>query len=434
MRILYSLLVALSTPFVLLYFSMRGLKDRAYFTRWGERFGFVHPGGKTGGVILHAASVGEYNAASSLIRALLNRYPGLPLTITALTPTGSERVVNDLGDKVFHCYIPLDLSGAVSRFLNRTKPKLIIVLETEIWPNLYRQAHRKGIPLLIANARLSKSSVKHYQRFPGLANATLQPVAWVGAQSNTDAKRLIQCGTDPAHTTTTGNLKFDLQISASLLEQGEAMRSRWNPDRPVLVAGSTHEADENIILPAFTQLLKSIPNALLILVPRHPERFTRAAQAARSAGLSVAMLSETKTCSEQTQCFIIDAMGMLMTYYATADATFVGGSIGQQGGHNTLEPAALGKPVIVGPNTANAKEIVSKLIDCGAAIRIRTQQDFQTIAESLITDGPLRDQMGQAGLALIENNKGALNSTLDAIEQQLSKKIRAYQSDSSWIR
>ena len=417
MRFLYSFLVALSTPFVLLYFAMRGIKDRAYLSRWGERFGWVQPGKRAGGILLHAASMGEYNAASPLIRNMLKRYPDLPLIVTTLTPTGSERVSRELGDKVFHCYIPLDLPGAVKRFLNRTKPQLIIVMETEIWPNLYLEAHRRKTPTMIANARLSKTSVKHYQRFSGLARDVLKPVLWVGAQSVDDAERMIQCGTDPQRTAMTGNLKFDLQVPASLLERGAALRSRWNPARPVLVAGSTHEADESIILPAFTGLLKIIPNALLILVPRHPERFSNAAQAARAAGLNVEMFSEGEACSEQAQCFVIDAMGELMTYYACADVTFVGGSMGEQGGHNVLEPAALGKPVMVGPNTANSKDIVAELIDCGAAVRVTDQQEFQAAAEDLLVNGLLRDQMGQAGLALMERNRGALEMTLEAVDR-----------------
>jgi len=420
MRILYSLLMALSIPFTLLYFAVRGLQDRSYLARWSERMGFVRPGGKAGGILLHAASVGEYNTASPLIKALLKKYPALPLVVTTLTPTGSERVRRDVGDKVFHAYIPLDLTAAVSRFLDRTRPQLIIVMETEIWPNLYLQAHRRNIPLLIANARLSETSVKRYRPFSRLVTDALRPVAWIGAQSTEDAARMIQCGALAQHTTVTGNLKFDLRVSASLAEQAEALRARWNPARPVLVAGSTHEADETVILSAFTGLLNNIPDALLILVPRHPERFTRTAQAARAAGLRVELYSEGEACTRTAQCFVIDVMGKLMTYYACADAAFVGGSMGVQGGHNALEPAALGKPVIVGPNTVNAKEVVAALIECGAALRINDQQSLQATAEKLLGDGLLRDRMGQAGLALIKKNRGALDLTLDVIDRQLN--------------
>lgn len=415
MRILYSFLLILLMPFVLIYFGLRGLKDKAYLGRWGERFGFIQPAAAAGGIVLHAASVGEFNAAGPLVRALLKTYPNLPLTVTTLTPTGSDRVKRELGDTVFHVYIPLDLPGVVARFLGRLRPRLLIIMETEIWPNLYLAAHRRKIPIVIANARLTETSVRQYLRFPGLIRDALQPVAWIGAQSEQDATCLARCGARPENTEMTGNLKFDLQIPSSLLEQGEAIRTRWGRSRPVLVAGSTHEADEYVIIPAFIELLENIPDTLLILVPRHPERFHRAAQTARSAGLSVNLLSEGESCTQQTQCFVIDAMGQLMSYYACADVAFVGGTMGEQGGHNALEPAALGKPVIVGPNTVNAKEIVEELIESGAALRVENQQEFLKEATRILGDGLLRDQMGQAGLALIEKNRGALELTLKRI-------------------
>lgn len=355
MRFFYSLLVTLITPFVLLYFIFRGFRDRAYLNRLGERFGFVPKNIKAGGILVHAASVGEFNAASPLIRALLKTYPGKSITVTSLTPTGSERVQSELGDKVSHCYIPLDLPGAVSRFLSRLQPQLIIVMETEIWPNLYLRAQRLNIPLMMANARLSMRSVNRFQRIPGFVKDVLLAVDWIGAQSTNDQNRLNGCGADPQAVELTGNLKFDLATPASLKEQGAALRSRWNSSRPVLVAGSTHEADESVVIPAFVDLLTNLPDALLILVPRYPERFARATQLAIAAGLRTELHSQGEACSEQAQCFVIDTIGELMTYYACGDVAFVGGSFGDQGGHNALEPAALGKPVLLGPNMENAR-------------------------------------------------------------------------------
>ena len=419
MRVLYSFLILLGTPFVLLYFAMRGLRDRAYLGRWSERFGFIPDPGKRGGILIHAASVGEFNAASPLIKALLKTYPELPLTVTSLTPTGSERVKRELGDRVFHSYIPLDLPGAVSRFLRRLQPRLIIVMETEIWPNLYLQARLRNIPLIMANARLSERSVNRFERLSGFVHKTLQTVTWVGAQSAGDAERLVRCGTDPQHTDMTGNLKFDLTVAASLHEKSTALRARWNKQRPVLVAGSTHEADENVVIPAFIELLKSLPDALLILVPRHPERFTRTIQQAKAAGLRTELRSQGESCSEAAQCFVIDSIGELMTYYACGDVAFVGGSMGEQGGHNALEPAALGKPVLLGPNMDNAREIASQLLQCKAASRVNDQQDFCQMAEKILLDGTLRDSMGQAGQALVEKNRGALDLTMEAIGKLL---------------
>jgi len=419
MRAFYSILIAFSIPFVLLHLTLRGLRDRAYLGRWRERFGFIPDSGKRAGIWIHAASVGEFNAASPLIRTLLNTYPELPLTITTLTPTGSERVKRELGDRVFHCYIPIDLPGAVSRFLDRLQPRLIIVMETEIWPNLYLQAKRMSIPLLMTNARLSERSVVRFQYIPGFVEEVLRTVAWIGAQSIDDAHRLIKCGADPLLTDMTGNLKFDLSVPAGLEETGVALRSRWNHVRPVLVAGSTHEADENMLIPAFVGLLARLPDALLILVPRHPERFARSIQLAKAAGLRTELRSQGEICSAQAQCFVIDSIGELMTYYACGDVAFVGGSMGEQGGHNALEPAALGRPVLLGPNMDNAREIASQLLQCNAALQVNNQLDFQKTAVKLLTDGALRDSMGRAGRDLVENNRGALKLTLNAVSKLL---------------
>jgi len=419
MRFLYSFLIVLGMPFVLTYFALRGLRDHAYLGRWRERFGFVPVQDQHNSIWVHAASVGEFNAALPLIRALLKIHPEIPLTVTTLTPTGSERVKRDLGDRVLHSYIPFDLPGAVKRFLDRLQPRLIIVMETEIWPNLYLQSKHLNIPLLMVNARLSERTVERFQRLPGFVGEVLQTVSWIGAQSAADADRLASCGAGLQHTVMTGNLKFDLSVPASLDERAVALRLRWGPERPVLVAGSTHEADENVVIPSFVALLENIPDALLILVPRYPERFTRATQLAKTAGLRTELRSQGEVCSAQAQCFIIDTIGELMDYYACADLAFVGGSMGEQGGHNALEPAALGKPVLFGPNMDNAREIASQLLQSNAACRVTNQQDFQQAAEQILTDGTLRDSMGQAGRDLVEKNRGALDLTLKAIERLL---------------
>jgi len=227
------------------------------------------------------------------------------------------------------------------------------------------------------------------------------------------------CGASRQRIDKTGNLKFDLTVSANLEATADVLRGGWGRARPVLVAGSTHEADENVVIPAFVELLKSIPDALLILAPRYPERFVRATQLAKGAGLRTELRSQGQVCSAQAQCFIIDSIGELMSYYACADVVFVGGSMGEQGGHNALEPAALGKPVLFGPNMDNAREIATQLQRCNAARSVSNQQNLRQIAGQILTDGVLRDKMGQAGLELIEKNKGALELTLKAIKKLL---------------
>jgi len=419
MRFVYSILMVMGAPFVLMYFALRGLRDRSYLQRWPERFGHIPPPARPGGILVHAASVGEVNAGRSLIRSLSKAFPDHAITVSTLTPTGSAQVHRELGDDVSGCYIPIDIPWAVNRFLKRLQPGLIIIIETEIWPNLYLMAQRRGIPLVMANARLSERSANRYNIASDFVAQTLQRVTWVGAQSADDQRRLIECGANADAVRMTGNLKFDLDVGASLHEKAMALRARWGHSRFVLVAGSTHEDDENVVIGTFIKLLHEYPDALLILVPRHPERFGRAAQLAREAGLMTELYSQGAACSTQAQCFVIDTIGELMTYYACGDVAFVGGSMGERGGHNALEPAALGVPVLFGPNMDNAREVAEQLITCGAAMQINGWPDFLASTKKILGDAGLRDRMGRAGRTLVEQNRGSLEETLKAIKTLL---------------
>lgn len=420
MRVLYSALMYLATPFVLAYFATRGIRNRAYLERWAERFGFLPDGLQPGGILIHAASVGEVNAARELVASLLQAYPQLPFTVSTLTPTGSDQVRRVLGESVGHCFIPLDLPGAVKRFLKGIDPRLVIIIETEIWPNLYDAASRREIPLIMANARLSDRSVARYRTASEFIARTLNRVAWIGAQSADDQRRLVECGADADAVHTTGNLKFDLEVPASLARRAAVLRARWGASRRVVVAGSTHEEDEAVVIPAFCELLEDVPDALLILVPRHPERFGRATQSVVNTGLVTELHSRVgEACSGDAQCFVIDAVGELMSYYACADVAYVGGGMGAQGGHNALEPAALGIPVLFGPNMANAREITGQLLDCEAAEEVAGTQDFVTFARQILSDESLRERMGRAGKSLVASNRGALKATLAAVRRLL---------------
>lgn len=421
MRKLYSLLIYLITPLALLYLAFRGLRSSDYLKRWSERFAFIDAPEAMGGIVVHAASVGEVTAASALIRELGRRYPELPLCVTTLTPTGSDRVCALFANTVFHVYVPLDLPGAVKRFYDRVQPRLLIIMETEIWPNLYLEAASRNIPIMIANARVSESSVGAYRRFRRLIAAALEQVAFIAAQSDQDAARLIEIGADESRLLNTGNLKFDVRLPPSLIEQGESIRLAWGTDRLVLLAGSTHEGDEGPLLEAFSRVLETFPGALLVLVPRHPERFGRAAQQARSAGLRVSMRSDDAGCARSTQCFVIDSMGALQRYYAACDVAFVGGSIDKVGGQNVLEPAALCKPVLVGPHTFNFEEITRQLIDCHAALRIHDARELELAVHRLFNDPELRDRMGQAGIRLVSSGQGALDRTLEIVDGLLTQ-------------
>jgi 3-deoxy-D-manno-octulosonic-acid transferase len=411
----------LATPFFLLHQAFRGLRNPIYLRRWQQRFGWFKAPDHGSGIIVHAASVGEVNAASPLIRALVQRYGEQMITVTAFTATGSDQVTNLFGDSVFHRYAPLDLPGAVSRFFERLQPRLLVIMETEVWPNLYSEAQKRRIPVLVANARLSARSVRGYRRLGSLTRTALASVSHFAAQSETDAGRLLVCGADPASVVVSGNLKFDLSLPAHLSEEGNTMRRQWGEKRPVLLAGSTHEGEDEQVLAAFGRLLERFPEALLILVPRHPERFTRVTALARSTGLRTARHSEGVAVAADSQCLVIDTMGQLLNYYAACDIAFVGGSLLPVGGHNVLEPAALARPVIVGPHTFNFEDIVDQLVESGGAKEVGDANDLGDLVLSLFEQPAERDRMGQAGLELVATGRGALSRTLDAIGQLLEQ-------------
>jgi 3-deoxy-D-manno-octulosonic-acid transferase len=420
MRRLYSFLLYAATPLVLLYLFLRGLKSRGYLRRWPERFALFAAPPRRGGIAVHAASMGEVNAASELVRALARRFPDEPLYFTTLTPTGSERVAALFGETLLHVYAPLDLPGAVRRFLERLQPRLLLILETEIWPNLFHAAGTRGIPILIANARVSPRTFDRYRRFPRLTAEALAHVARVAAQSRGDAERLVTLGASAAGTEVTGNLKFDLALPPDLPGQGEALRRSWGTERPVLVAGSSHEGDERPLLKAFAGVLSTFPEALLVLVPRHPERFGKAAQLARGNGLRVRLLSEGGACPPNTQCLVVDAMGELLRFYAACDVAFVGGTLAPIGGHNVLEPAALSRPVLFGPHTDHVAESAQQLVDGGAAACVADSGELETALLGLLGDPERRSRMGRAGAELVRRNQGAVDRTLAIIEALLS--------------
>lgn len=419
MRVFYSIALYLVTPLILLHLLWRSIRNRDYLRRWSERLGIFAAPKITGGIVIHAVSVGEVNAASPLIRGLSERFPDLPLVVTTFTPTGSERVQSIYGDRLFHVYAPFDLPGSVARFYKRVQPKMLVIMETEIWPNLFHHAAKRGIPVIIANARVSEKSVRGYRWFPRLAKKALSSVSKIAAQSETDAARLILCGAEHKRIEVVGSLKFDVGMPASYTEQGEFIRQTWGASRPVWIAASTHEGDDKPVLEAHRLVLQHFPDALLLIVPRHPERFSRVFNLAKSHGFETRLRSENVSCDENTQCFVIDTMGELLLFCAASDFAFVGGSIAPVGGHNVLEPAALGKPVIMGPHMFNFEEIAERMLTIGAATQVKNTRELTENVCKLFQDPDLRDQMGQAGLRLIEEGRGALARTLDIIDEYI---------------
>lgn len=421
MRYLYTLAMYLVTPIIVMRLLARGVRYRDYHRRWRERFGFYQGPTLRGSIWVHAVSVGEVNAAEPLIKALREAYVNAPLVVTTVTPTGSERVRQLFGDSVYHVYLPYDLPFAVSRFMQRVRPRLAIIVETEIWPNLYFACKKRGIPLMIVNARLSERSLRGYRPLQGLVRSALGCVRQIAAQSRTDAARYRLLGVEPARIVVSGNLKFDMPVPYAAVQAGEELRRKWGHLRPVWIAGSTHEGEELPVLEAHLQVLKRLPDALLLIAPRHPERFRLVESSVRSLGFSMATRSADRVPSAAHQVFVIDAMGELMQFYAAADLAFVGGSLVPIGGHNVLEPAALSRPVLVGPHTFNFEEITLTLIGEGAAVRLADASELGTAVLQLLRDAERRKSMGMHARVVFDSERGAVQRVMELIDKQLQE-------------
>jgi 3-deoxy-D-manno-octulosonic-acid transferase len=426
MRLFYSALLYLLTPFVLLRLAWRGRRAPAYWQRWGERFGCYNGLELRAPIWIHAVSVGEVVAAEPLVRALRHAQPHAPLLVTTMTPTGSEQVRRLFGTDVQHVYVPYDLPVAVRRFLERARPRLALIMETELWPNLFHGCKARGIPVIVANARLSDRSAAGYARFARLTRATLRDVSVIAAQSAADAERFRQLlgskGPEPL-IQVTGSIKFDMRLPASLREQAEVLRRDLGVERPVWIAASTHEGEEELVLDAFAQVRAQLSNALLLLVPRHPERFARVAALCEKRGLSLVPRSSRLPCLPDTAVFLGDSMGELPLFYAAADLAFIGGSLVPTGGHNPLEAAALGVPLLFGPQMFNFAEISRLLLRENAALQAR---DAQALADSvvlLLSDAERRHALGENGRRVVEANRGAL--------ERLMKIVTGYLNDAA---
>jgi 3-deoxy-D-manno-octulosonic-acid transferase len=424
-RWLYTLFYYLMIPLVVVRLFYRSLKAPAYRRRVAERFGFFAKPSIKNSIWIHSVSVGETIAAAPLIKTLLQNYPDSPLVITTMTPTGSERVRVLFGDSVFHVYAPYDLPDAVSRFINRVQPKMLVIMETELWPNMINGCIKRGIPVILANARLSEKSAAGYQRFSSLAQPMLKQLTKVVAQSQADADRFLNLGMWTDQLEVSGSIKFDISLADEMKASAAELKSIWsnNGERLIVVAASTHEGEDQIILEAFMQLLSSAsndkPEPLLILVPRHPERFNRVAHLSKQLGLSTQRRSKDIHPQADCQVFIGDSMGELLMIYGCADIAIVGGSFVNNGGHNMLEPAAWGLPIITGDSDFNFLDISQKLQQQGALLKARDDQALTECLLGLIHSSEKRQVMGDSALKVMGENRGALKSLLGFIEEQL---------------
>ncbi|MBW8367701.1 MAG: lipid IV(A) 3-deoxy-D-manno-octulosonic acid transferase [Arenimonas sp.] len=420
---LYSLVLHLAFPVTLYHLIWRGMRQREYLQRWPERYAWLD--GKLDlhdTIWVHAVSVGEVLAARPLVDGLLAAHPERPLLVTTITPTGSERVRALWGDRVHHVYLPYDLRSMVRRFLDRARPALAVIVETEIWLNLYVECGRRGIPLMMVNARLSERSLRGYLPVQSLARVAMRAVTLVAAQSNADAARLARIGADPARIVVTGNLKYDLTLPDGVEEQARRWRQAWGAERPVWMAASTHPPEEDAVLEIHARLLDRHPDALLLWAPRHPERFAPVAEAAAALGMRTATRRLEALPGPDTQVFVIDTLGELLRFFAAVDVAFVGGSLCDIGGHNVLEPAALGIPSVVGPRTFNFAEVTRRLRDAQA---LRQVPDAAAVGDevlALLDDADTRQTMGAAGRRQVSELSGALGRTLALVDQLLENR------------
>ncbi len=418
MRHFYTLLALPVAIFFELRLWWRALWSQQTHHAWRQRFGQT-PVLTEAPIWLHAVSVGEVQALVPLLKQIINRYPDTPVLVTTMTSTGADRLKQSLGDHVTHSYLPYDLPFAVKRFLKRSKPCIGLIMETEIWPNLYHYAALESIPLMLINARLSHRSARSYGRFAELTEKTLCCLDVVAAQGSADAERFVDLGIPRERVFITGNVKFDISIASSQLEEAQALRRIWGSSRSIWIAASTHDGEDEQILQGFNLVQKTVPHALLVLVPRHPKRFDKVESLCQKHGLNVVRRSTGAMCSDNTHVFLGDSMGELAMFYAAADVAFVGGSLVPIGGHNLLEPAAVGLPVIIGPYTHNFEYISELLLDKGAARRVMDANELGLAVIEFLQEPNLRDNAGEQGRLVIEKNRGAVDRVKTLIAKQL---------------
>lgn len=426
LKALYSIGFSLLTPFLILRLAYKSIRAPLYRKRIAERFGFFRFCQKQGGIWIHAVSVGETVAAIPIVHYLQQNYPELTITFTTMTPMGSQRVKQAFGDKVFHVYIPYDMPWALNRFFSKITPKLCIILETELWPNVLLGCQARQIPVILANAHLSERSVKGYQKVRAFTKAMLEGLSEVAAQSQLDAERFLAIGLDPKKLSVMGNIKFDVSYTDKKenLDRAIAWKKTLG-ERAVWVSASTHPGEEILVLEAFKIIQKTVPDALLILVPRHPERFKSIEALVKQQGFDVVTRSSGLIPEQKTEVFLGDTMGELLFFYQASDIAFVGGSLVPIGGHNLLEPAALGIPIISGSYLHNYVDISDLLIKANAMLCV---EDPETLAKAIIhwfhnVDARLR--AGKNAYQVVQNNAGTVKKIANLIKKRLTSNLES---------
>jgi 3-deoxy-D-manno-octulosonic-acid transferase len=420
-RFLYSLAWLVAAPLALARLAWRARRQRGYLAHVGERFGRYGAAPAAPRIWIHAVSVGETRAAAPIVEALARRHPRHRILLTHMTPTGRETGIALFGEAVERAWLPYDLGFAVRRFLRHFRPELGVILETEVWPRLIEECRRADVPVVIANGRLSERSARRYARVPSLSRWAFGNLDGIAAQTDADARRFSALGA--REVTVTGNVKFDMEVPAEMIERGRALRARFGTGRPLWVVGSTREGEEALVLDAFARLGNA--DALLVLVPRHPQRFDEVARLAAARGLAVARRSEERAVPGDVRVVVGDSMGEMLAYYAAADVVIMGGSLLAFGGQNLIEACAAGRPVIVGPHTYNFEEASEGAIAAGAALRVADADGALREAARLSTDRERREAMGAKAREFVAAHRGAVDRLMDWLEPRLARRRAA---------
>ncbi|NVJ66433.1 MAG: lipid IV(A) 3-deoxy-D-manno-octulosonic acid transferase [Gammaproteobacteria bacterium] len=410
-RLIYTLIYYLLSPLMCVRWFYKSLRPPQYREPFRQRFGFVAKHESTD-IWIHAVSMGETSGAISIINKLLASAPNKKIVVTTTTPTGAQLLDEQLGNKVTHYYSPCDLPGTIRRFIKRVQPKLVVIMETELWPNWLNLLHDKKIPTILANARLSKSSARKYATFPHASKEIFSKLSQVLAVNEADAKRFQDIGVEAERVKVTGNIKFDAEFP--VLDSTDYF-PYWHEDF-IWVAASSHQGENEVILAAHQALLKSVPNAKLILVPRHPERFEAVAELIQKQGFSLNRRSQTESYSTESQVLLGDSMGELLMAYQKATAAFIGGSFVDVGGHNPIEAAFYAKPILTGPIYHNFQYLFDALIEQQAAQKVEDSSELAKQLELIATDKQKAEQLGRNAKMFVDANRGALDKVVAYIQ------------------
>ena len=421
-RFLYTFVLLLLAPFAFLWLAWRALRQTGAPDKLGERLGsspFLQPGTA---IWVHGASVGEIRAAAPLVQALHRKYPERPILVTSFSATGRLQARQLFGDRVVVSLIPYDLPFCVSRWLNCTKPAVAVVMETEIWPNLYAACEKRGIPLLLVSARMSERAFARYQRYASLTRGALRRVRAIAAQTEADASRFRALGAEESRLSVMGNLKFDVETDAELLQSGAELRQKLFGKSPVWVAASTREGEEPLLLQAFRKVQATQPDSILVLAPRHPERATAVAADISAAGFSFRRRSAGDMPLKGGEVLLVDILGQLMKFFAAADVAFVGGTLVPVGGHNLLEPAAVGLPVLAGPHLDNVRDVAEMMQEAGVLTLVEDVDSLAAAAAWMLGNPATRKSVGEMARNKVMQNRGALDRAVELVKAQLTRR------------